>query len=267
MRRFAFTLTELLVVISIIALLMAIFIPALQSSRQQAKAVLCSSNIKQLTSGLFIYETQNQTLPYGFYAAPMMTVPPGGYAGYIQYDRTGWWWFNFIEGFYKKSDARNTVIRCPSKYLTNSKLNNNILCGNYGVNRSICKSSDDRQSRREEFVGTPLKIADIPKSSETLLIVDSGYAIINWWHATNEPPIPLGNTIIEDTAYVPGLCINRERDLLPGQEQDAIYGRHPNKTVNIGFVDGHISRTRADELFVEKTNDGYKNQTPLWVPK
>jgi len=50
-------------------------------------------------------------------------------------------------------------------------------------------------------------------------------------------------------------------------QQDAIYGRHPNKTVNVGFADGHVSRTKANDLFVEKTNDGYTNKSPLWVPK
>jgi len=213
-----------------------------------------------------MYETQNQTLPYGF-DKPLKGPPPGSYPGYGQYDRRGWWWFNFIEGFYKKSDSKRTVVRCPSKWLTNPKLKNNILCGNYGINRSICKSFDDRQSHREEFVGTPLSTCNIPRPGETLLIVDSGYAIITWWHAADEPPASLGNTIIEDTAYIPGLWINKERDLWPGQEQDAIYGRHPNKTVNVGFADGHVSRTKADDLFVEKIGDDYKNKSPLWVPK
>jgi prepilin-type N-terminal cleavage/methylation domain-containing protein len=50
-----FTLIELLVVISIIALLMAILMPALQSAREQAKRVVCSSNLKQITIGLMTY--------------------------------------------------------------------------------------------------------------------------------------------------------------------------------------------------------------------
>jgi len=135
------------------------------------------------------------------------------------------------------------------------------------VNRSICKSSDDRQSRREEFVGTPLSTSQIPSPGKSLLIIDSGYSIISWWHAVDEPPVILGNTIIEDTAYIPGLKINKNRNLWLGQEQDAIYGRHPNKTVNVGFADGHVSRTKANDLFVEKTNDGYINKSPLWAPK
>ena len=264
MGRRAFTLIELLVVVAILALLIAILLPSLQSSRQHAKAVLCGSNIKQLGFGLAMYEAENQTFPYGFHFSH--TPPPGGYPGYIQYDRPGWWWFNFIEGFYKKSDSKRTVVKCPSKQLRNPKLKNNILCGNYGVNRSVCKSSDDIQSHRKEFTGTPLSSNDITHPGQTLLIVDSGYSMISWWHVTDVPPVSLGSTI-EDTAYVPGLEINKDKDLWPGQEWDAINGRHPNKTINIGFADGHISRKKADDLFVEKISEDYKNKSPLWQPK
>ena len=264
MKRHCFTLIELLVVIAVIALLMALLIPVLRSSQQRARAVLCGSNIKQLTVGFFVYEGENQTFPYGFYNT--FNPPPGGYLGGSAYDKAGWWWINFVEGFYKESNRKTTVVSCPSKQLNNPNLRNNILWGNYGVNRSICKSSDDIQRNREEFVGIPLRGSDIPHPAQTLLIVDSGYSIISWWHVTDVPPTTLGSTI-EDTAYVPGLEINKDRELSPGKEEDAVDGRHPNKTVNVGFADGHSSRTKANDLFVEKTEDFYMNKSPLWSPK
>jgi prepilin-type N-terminal cleavage/methylation domain-containing protein/prepilin-type processing-associated H-X9-DG protein len=262
--RRAFTLIELLVVIAILALLIAILLPTLRVSRQQAKAVLCSSNIKQLVFGLAMYETDNQTCPYGFHFSH--TPPPGGYPGYLEYDRTGWWWFNYITDYSMKDFGTDSIVWCPSRKIKNSVLKANVLCGNYGVSRSICKSSDDIQSHREEFIGTPLSSSDIPHPGQTLLIVDSGYSLISWWNVTDVPPVSLGS-IIEDTAYVPGLEINKDKNLWPGQEWDAINGRHPNKTVNVGFADGHVSRTKADELFVEKIAEDYKNKSPLWQPK
>jgi prepilin-type processing-associated H-X9-DG protein len=264
MKRVSFTLTELLVVILIIALLMAIITPLLRSSRQRAKSILCSSNIKQLSVGLFSYETQNQTFPAGF-DNTRTDRPPGNYAGF-SYDRSGWWWFNFIEGYYKRTDERNTVVKCPSKWLTDLNLNNDILCGNYGVNYFVCKGTVD-SSTKKEFTGKPLSSNNIPNPAKTLLIVDSSYTIISWWHVTDSPPVILGNKIIEDTAYVPGLKINKDRKLWSGQQQDAINGRHPNKTVNVGFVDGHISCIKADDLLIEKINNSYNNQIPLWIPK
>jgi prepilin-type processing-associated H-X9-DG protein len=267
MKRLAFTLTELLVVIATIAMLMAILLPALRRSREEAEAVLCGSNISQLLKGVISYEADNQILPCGFDNTPSES-PPSGYPGHNQYDRMGWWWFNFIEGFYKKSGGNKTAVCCPSKRLTKPELKNNILCSNYGANQSILKSPPaSAKPGWAEFVGEPLRSSNIPRSSETLLFVDSGYTIISWWHATDKPPVALGNTAIEDTSYIPGLSINKDRNLWPGQERDAINGRHPNKTVNVGFVDGHVSRTNVEDLFVEKAGDGYRNKSPLWVPK
>ena len=51
----AFTLSELLVVISIIALLVALLLPALANSNRSAQAVVCESNIRQLLTGLREY--------------------------------------------------------------------------------------------------------------------------------------------------------------------------------------------------------------------
>lgn len=264
MRRSCFTLIELLVVIAIIALLMAILLPTLKRSKEEAKAVLCGSNISQLMKGLFSYEMENQILPYGFDYTPI-EMPEGGYPGDIAYDMPGWWWFNFIEDFYRDSDVKKTAVHCPSKRIDNPDLQVDILCGNYGINQSICKSFGS-QSGKEEFFGTPLRSTNIPHPGETLLIVDSGYALVTWWHAADVPPVVLGDTAIEDVSYIPGLWINKNRDLWPEQKRDAIYGRHPKKTVNVGFADGHVSRAKADDLFVEKTGNDYKNKSPLWVP-
>jgi len=263
MKRPGFTLIELLVVIAVIALLVAIMIPALQSSKKQTRAVMCSSNIKQLWTGLFMYENDNQSLPFGFHNT--LKRPPGGFAGNIVFDRPGWWWFHYISDSLEKNKNKKTILWCPSRRIKKPELNH-VLHGNYGVNRSICKSSDDIQHAEEEFVGTPLRSSDIARLGRTLLIVDSGYSIVSWWNVTDVPPVPPGSSM-EDAAYVPGLEMNKDRDLRPGFEVDAIEGRHPNRTVNVGFVDGHSDRLKAGDLFVEKSADAYKNRSPLWSPK
>ena len=158
-----------------------------------------------------------------------------------------------------------TVLQCPSKQINQPKFKDDILCGNYGVNLSLCRMSQGNAD--PNFVGQPRWGSEIFRPAQTLLIVDSGYAIISWWHVADFPPATLGNTNMEDTAYIPGLSINRQRQLKPEQQIDAVYGRHPQMTVNIGFVDGHVARTKAEDLLVKRKADGhYENRSPLWTP-
>jgi len=54
-----FTLIELLVVISIISILMSILMPTLSRAREQARRVVCSSNLRQLTLAWNMYTMDN----------------------------------------------------------------------------------------------------------------------------------------------------------------------------------------------------------------
>ena len=58
-RHNAFSLIELLVVIAVVALLMAVLIPALNRAREQGKRAVCLSNLRQLTLAWTLYADDN----------------------------------------------------------------------------------------------------------------------------------------------------------------------------------------------------------------
>jgi len=62
---FAFTLIELLIVITVIGILIAILIPALDKAKRSAKIVLCQSNLRQYCTASVNYLTDYKIFPSG----------------------------------------------------------------------------------------------------------------------------------------------------------------------------------------------------------
>jgi len=269
MRFRGLTLVELLVVIAVIAMLAALLLPVFHSAREQARATVCQAHIRELAIEFHQYETEHEMLPYGIWT--MRPPPPGGYVCDSRYDMPGWYWPNFIGAVRHQSRRDRKILECPSRRLRESGLSDDVLWGNYGVNRSLCRSAADIAPYRQGFPGPPLSTSEIRHPGSTLLLVDSGYALICWWDVTAEPPKRYSGSLPIGTAYIPGLAINADRELLPAQIDDAIGGRHANKTVNVGFADGHVDRMQASALGVEATGDGdetmYHNRAPLWEPR
>lgn len=54
-----FTLVELLVVIAIIALLLSVLLPSLRSAREQARRLVCGTNLKQIVTSMRAYAGDN----------------------------------------------------------------------------------------------------------------------------------------------------------------------------------------------------------------
>ena len=72
-RRSGFSLIEIVVVIGIIAVLLALLLPAIHKARMQADAVACRSNLQQIGRSLLIYANNNQ----GWLFPPNSGAVPG----------------------------------------------------------------------------------------------------------------------------------------------------------------------------------------------
>lgn len=68
--RSAFTLVDVLVSISVIAVLIALLLPSISMVRESARKVICSSDMRQIGLGMNMYAEDNNDLP------PPERLPP-----------------------------------------------------------------------------------------------------------------------------------------------------------------------------------------------
>jgi prepilin-type processing-associated H-X9-DG protein len=140
-RAAAFTLVELLVVIGIIAILVGVLLPALGAARQQARAVACLSNIRQIAVAAQMYAQESRV--YVTYVPAMNGNPPR--------DRKELLFPYLRQGKSNGDNAGNQVWHCPSNERVDAETS-------YGFNTRL----------------NAIKIVKVRKWSETVALCDGG---------------------------------------------------------------------------------------------
>ncbi len=225
-----FTLVELLIVITIIAILTAMILPSLHKSRTTAVQIQCASNMKQCYNALIMYSGSNDQ-----------------WIAVVGYDYTGWFrqpGIPEILGFkmpaeYKDPHSYRAVTLCPAG-IDNIEWVGNVAFGMPAFHLT----PDDYNNYKCEFNingALYIKTTAIPSYSNYLLLADSAFTKFEP-KSQNAPGAQCRLFSRRDFGAASPIC-------------HAVCERHSG-SANLTYADGHISTSKDKTKIFESSYIG-----------
>jgi prepilin-type N-terminal cleavage/methylation domain-containing protein/prepilin-type processing-associated H-X9-DG protein len=258
-----FTLVELLVVIGIIALLIAILLPALNAARRAANATKCMANLRSIGQALFLYAHEHK----GFvpvvahrYDSTRDNIPdpaPGGNWEYRWPDRLAPYVAKARNLSYSDMEEirQNSVIwGCPE--WAKSQESGGSFADKVRVGYGMSLYPDpgyfkDKDQRKLSYLvadsgGAYYRLTQWVKPAEHGIIADSIWHVIEW----NGGDVPIDRSKHTwgpyETSPLPNFLIDGRRHLKPSITKIQSFDQ---KGINMLYCDGHVETVSVREAF------------------
>jgi len=241
----AFTLVELLVVISVVALLMAILMPALSRAKQESQSIVCLNNLRQMLLAANVYANEND----GFYPSAYYNKTVNGIKTRYCWDfsTTKDWsttpaTVKVRPGILWDGKTIEKIHQCPA-FKGKSNTANDPYTG-YNYNTSYIGRDETQSPRPPDNAIPSAKVLEVGQPDRTAIFGDGQYTE----GANKFMRAPFSNP--RDASF-------------SGRWAGTQGYRHNGKT-NVAFCDGHVQSWKelysetypSDKQIIDEYNSG-----------